>query len=100
MLERYFVRPQTADRIRGLWLGPALTRYAEWITERCAAKDTGQRSLQALIHFSDFAQARGATAWEDLPAHLQPFVDDWVRRRGVCDLAGQCGPKLTALLAI
>ncbi len=82
MLERYFVRPRTADRIRALWLGPAITRYAEWLTERCAAKDTGQRCLQALIHFSDFAQARGVTTWADLPVHVEPFVDQWVQSRG------------------
>lgn len=27
MLEFYFVRPQTVDRIRALWLGPAIEQY-------------------------------------------------------------------------
>ena len=28
MLERYYALPSTADRIRALWLGPAIERYA------------------------------------------------------------------------
>ena len=34
MLERYYALPTTADRIRALWLGPAIERYAAWLAER------------------------------------------------------------------
>ena len=34
MLARYFVRPQTLDHIRTLWLGPAIEQYVGWLTER------------------------------------------------------------------
>jgi hypothetical protein len=34
MLESYFVRLQTADRIRAAWLGPAIEHYVAWLTER------------------------------------------------------------------
>ena len=34
MLERYFARPQTVDRIRASWLGPAIEQYATWLIER------------------------------------------------------------------
>jgi len=27
MLETYFVRPQTVDRVRALWIGPEIERY-------------------------------------------------------------------------
>jgi hypothetical protein len=28
MLDHFYVRPKTADRIRALWLGPAIDQYA------------------------------------------------------------------------
>ncbi len=34
MLEHYFARPQTVDRIRASWLGPAIEQCATWLIER------------------------------------------------------------------
>ena len=34
MLERYFIRPETIDRIRASWLGDPIERYVIWLTER------------------------------------------------------------------
>ena len=82
MLDHYYVRPKTADRIRGLWLGPAIDRYTAWMAERGAAKATVTRNLQALIHFDQFARNRGAMTWADLPALVEPFVDQWMREHG------------------
>ncbi len=82
MLDHYYVRPKTADRIRGLWLGPAIDRYTAWMVERGAAKATVTRNLQALIHFDQFARTRGAMTWADLPALVEPFVDEWMREHG------------------
>src|SRR6266581_3143784 len=31
MLERYFVKPQTIDRIRALWIGPQIEQYVAWL---------------------------------------------------------------------
>ena len=31
MLERYFVKPSTVDRIRASWLAPEIERYVEWM---------------------------------------------------------------------
>ena len=33
MLERYFVRPQTVDRIRAGWIGSEIERYVVWLAE-------------------------------------------------------------------
>jgi len=79
MLERYYVRPRTVDRIRALWLGPAIDRYMEWLTERQAAVQTVKGAVQRLIHFNRFTQSRGATTWEDLPSHVEPFITDWIQ---------------------
>ena len=58
MLESYFVRPQTIDKLRALWLGPAIVRYAEWLAARQTAKSTVLRDVQVLVEFNRFAQAR------------------------------------------
>ena len=79
MLERYFVRPRTADRIRALWLGPAINRYVEWLSGRQAAEQTVKRSVQRLVQFNHFAQSRGATTWEELPSHVEPFIAHWIQ---------------------
>jgi hypothetical protein len=34
MLERYYVRPKTIDRIRSAWIGPLVDQYATWMLER------------------------------------------------------------------
>ena len=37
MLERYFVRPRTVDRIRASWLGPAIEQYVTWLVRHHSA---------------------------------------------------------------
>ena len=34
MLEEYFVKPETIDRVRGSWIGPQVESYVEWMAER------------------------------------------------------------------
>ena len=82
MLERYFLRPATCDRIRACWLGPAIEQYVTWLTERRAAPRHVLRYVATLQHFSAFAQGRGAMTWHDLPAHVAPFVDRQMHARG------------------
>ncbi|EWS65225.1 Tyrosine recombinase XerD [Hydrogenophaga sp. T4] len=77
MLERYFVRPVTVDRIRALWLGPAIERYVGWLEERRATAATVVRHVRSLQYFNHFVVRRAVKAFEELPAHVQPFVDEW-----------------------
>ena len=74
--------PTTRTRFAALWLGPAIERYVECLAARHAARDTVKRSIQALVQFNDFAQSRGATTWDDLPSHVEPFTAQWMQRRG------------------
>ncbi len=60
----------------------ALDQYAAWASARGAAKATVSGHLQALIHFDQFARDRGATTWADLPALVEPFVDQWMQKHG------------------
>ncbi len=65
MLERYFLKHQTVDRIRACWLGTAIERYVEWLEQEGYAPRNVYRRVPLLCHFarvrrrtrSDFAGA-------------------------------------------
>jgi integrase/recombinase XerD len=81
VLNHYFVRPTTVDRIRASWIGEEIERYVVWLTEQhYAAKNVSFR-VPALIRFGEFARASGANKFEDLPAYVEPFIGDWLNRR-------------------
>lgn len=82
MLERYYLRPETIDRIHASWIAGAIERYVEWLTEHRYAARNVFRRVPLLRRFGDFARAHGATTCEGLPLHLDEFVDTWVRERG------------------
>src|ERR1700685_4605247 len=82
MLDQYFVRPESADRLRGLWLGPAIERYAEWLASRPAAQATASPHPPSLGGFDQFAQRRGVQRWDELPALVEDFVRYSFRRHG------------------
>jgi hypothetical protein len=82
MLERYYALPTTVDRIRALWLGPAIERYAAWLAERGFSGARGRGCIAVLIQFNRFAQAHGAQEWNSLPALVDSFVACRTRQRG------------------
>jgi len=79
MLERYFVRPVTVDRIRAEWLGAPIEQYVGWLTERRAATRHVLRYIATTRRFGAFARARGAQSWSELPAHVDAFVEQHMR---------------------
>ena len=74
MLETYFVKPQTVDRIRACWIGAEIERYASWLAERGYSTRTVLRRVPAAVAFGEFAQRHGALVLADLPAHVDDFV--------------------------
>ena len=74
MLETYFVKPQTVDRIRACWIGAEIERYVGWLSERGYSTRTVLRRVPALVAFGEFARRRGASVPADLPAHVDGFV--------------------------
>ena len=82
MLERYFIRPDTVDRIRASWIGEPIERYVGWLTEHRYATRNVLRRVPILVRFGTFAAGQGATRWDELPAHVDAFVADWVQARG------------------
>ena len=81
MLEQYYVRPKTVDRIRASWLGEPVEKYVMWLATRGYAARTILRRIPMLVHFGQFAEDRGATTWDELPAHVEPFVCGWILKR-------------------
>ena len=56
MLESYFVRPQTVDRIRASWIGAEVERYVGWLAEHGYAARCVITRVPLLIAFGEFAR--------------------------------------------
>jgi len=82
VLNRYFIRPTTVDRIRASWIGDAIERYVAWLGEQDYAARNVFVRVPILLRFGQFAQGAGATSWEELPDHVTPFVETWLKRQG------------------
>lgn len=82
MLEKYYIKPQTIDRIRASWLAEPIERYVTWLHDRGYAARNVFRRVPLLIHFGVHAQSKGAKTWSDLPQHMSGFVESWVRGHG------------------
>jgi len=74
MLEDYFVKPETVDRIRASWISELIERYVEWMAARGYAARTVLHRVPLLVGFGAFAEERGATHWDELPAHVEAYV--------------------------
>ena len=70
MIDHYYRKPQTIDRIRGSWLGEPIERYVTWLHEEGYAERNVYRRVPVLMHFATFARSRGANTWRDLPIHV------------------------------
>jgi site-specific recombinase XerD len=82
VLNRYFIRPTTVDRIRASWIGDPIERYVVWLGEQSYAARSVFIRVPILLRFGEFAQRTGAHSWEELPGHVESFVEDWLTRQG------------------
>jgi integrase/recombinase XerD len=101
MLESYFVKPQTVDRIRACWIGAEIECYAGWPSERGYSARTVLRRVPVLVAFGEFARMRGALVPADLPAYVDGFVAMRVAsfRRGQ-EAAGEVRGTVEQMLAV
>jgi integrase/recombinase XerD len=81
MLEIYYVRPVTIDRIRGSWIAPAIEQYVGWLAQQRFTSRSVRHCIPILVSFGEFAKARGASELGNLSAHVEPFVVVRVRER-------------------
>ena len=55
VLNRYFIRPTTVDRIRTSWIGEAIERYVVWLAEQNYAARNVSFRVPVLVRFGEFA---------------------------------------------
>lgn len=79
MLETYFVKPETVERIRASWIGAEVERYVSWLADQGYGTRTVWRRVPLAIAFGEFARRRGAQVVTDLPAHVDAYVVERVR---------------------
>ena len=78
MLEQYFLRPTTVDRIRSNWLAPQIEQYVEWMHTQKYAGQNVTRRISLLCHFADFARTNGATDLASASPLVEKFGDRWI----------------------
>lgn len=77
MLERYYVKPATVDRIRANVAGAFIEHYVEWLQAQGYAARNVFKRVPILCQFGDFASRRGAIdGWAALE-QVEPFVQHW-----------------------
>jgi len=74
MLEPYFVKPATIDRIRGSWIAGEIEAYVAWLAGQGYSTKSIWRRVPIVFAFGEFAHPRGVHAPADLPAHVEAFV--------------------------
>ena len=82
MLEHYYVKPSTIDRIRDSWLGSQIDSYAGWMEANGYSSRTVFRRLPRLFCFAEFAQKRGCTDVASALALVEDFVSQWLVQHG------------------
>lgn len=82
MLENYYSRPVTVDRIRRSWIAAAIEEYVGWLTTERYSQRSVLHRIPVLVAFGEFAKSHGATEIGHLPDHVEPFVQVWVGEHG------------------
>ena len=69
MLERYFIKPATIDRIRANWLGSQIECYVEWLDSEGYAERNIFRRVPILCQFGNFVQDQSVSDLESAIAY-------------------------------
>ena len=80
MLERYFVKPTTVDRIKGCWLGKAIEDYVQWMEKNRYATRSILRRVPLLVGLAQFAGQKGIKDIFKLHDILDDFIEVRVKR--------------------
>ena len=80
MLERFFVTPQTIDRIRGSWLGPNIEIYVTALYKQGYSARSIYRRVPLLMQFGSFTEAREIRGLDEAEKLIEPFLADWLSR--------------------
>src|SRR5258708_39979549 len=78
MLEQYFVKPATIDRIRSSWIAAEIETYLAWLAGQGYSTKSIWRRIPMAFAFGGFARGRGASTIGELPANVEAVVADRV----------------------
>ena len=81
MLQRFFLKPQTVDRIMGCWLGSRIELYVTALCEQGYSARSVIRRVPILTEFGEFTAARHAASVDRAEMLLDAFVVDWLSAR-------------------
>ena len=79
MLEYYFTKPDTVDRIKESWIGESIEKYVVWLSDQGYAARTVHGHVPLLKRFGEVAWSLGARELKELPDHIDSFIDTWMR---------------------
>jgi integrase len=82
MLEDYYVKPSTIDRMRCSWLAPQIESYLEWLEAHGYSRLVVYRRLPLLFHFAEFAEKKGCRDIAYCRAYIKEFVSQWLEQHG------------------
>jgi integrase len=82
MLEDYYVKPSTVDRVRASWLAPQIESYLEWLESHRYSRLVVYRRLPLLFHFAEFVQKKGCKDVASCKAYIKEFVSQWLEQHG------------------
>jgi integrase/recombinase XerD len=82
MLEDYYVKPSTIDRVRSSWLAPQIESYLEWLQAHGYSRLVVYRRLPLLFHVAEFAQKKGCRDVASCQIYIKEFVSQWLAQHG------------------
>jgi integrase/recombinase XerD len=94
MLEQYYVRPVTVDRIRTSWVAVPIEQYVDWLTAQRYSRTTVSRRIPILVAFGEFAKLHGATKMSHLPDRVEPFARVWASEHGRPKISARAREKI------
>lgn len=80
MLEHYFAKPGTVDRIRACWLGEQIDAYVQRLHSLGHAPSLIRYRVPLIRQFAEFSSVGGAQFIADLPDQIQGFVAERMSR--------------------
>ena len=76
MLENYFVKAQTIERIRRSWIAESIEKYVASMEAQGYANHTIQLYVERLVCFGEYAKSKGANSLADISAFTSDFASD------------------------
>lgn len=94
MIEQYYVRPDTVDRIRTSWIFSEIEQYVSWLTENQYSSRSVLRRIPLLVAYGEYAKEHGANEIKDLPDYVEPYVEGWLTQRDKCKSTNAARKKM------